>query len=211
MKITPIPYQLRFDLRLGIQKSSGGPRSPGLHLSDIYNTLLKELHPERYERFADDQASLELFGEVGFCVEHIVERGFKGRHTERPEEHRSEEGIIISPDLLIFEENGDVRIGELKAAWMSSREVPRVGDLPGFGSFPPKFDKYLIQVKGYCHVLGTPLATLVVFFVNGPYDCKNRDQDLKPEILAWDLTFSPMELEENWRILIAFAKQKGWL
>ena len=211
MKITPRKPHDVLAFKLGASYGSGGPRSKGLHLSDIYNTMLKELYPSRYERFKGDDGSLELFGEMGFAVEHILERGLKCRHAMRPEEHQTEEGIYFSPDLIIFEDDGTVRLGEIKAAWMSSREVPRVGDPPGFGSFPPKFDKYLIQIKGYCRALGTPHARLFVFFVNGKYDCSHKAEDLKPELHIWDLTFSPAELDENWRMVLNYAKSKGML
>jgi hypothetical protein len=210
MKIIVVPWQKYLDI--GVAKGSGGPRSKGLHMSDIYGAMLKDLHPERYENFKDDEAGLEMFGEGGFAVEHIIERGLKGRHAERPEEFQTPEGIYFSPDLLIYEHDTNrVRLGEIKAAWMSSREVPRKSTSSSFMSFPPKFDKYLYQIKAYCYHLGTPYACLIVYFVNGKYDCKNRAEELKPELHVWELEFSDIELREHWQMLLNYAKSKGML
>lgn len=174
-------------------------RSPGLHLSAIYNDLFQDLEPKRFTRGTlPDPLRLE----AGLSMELMLEEGIKRRlSADRPGEFFTEEGIAFSPDLLI--NNGVLRLGEIKLTWLSSRDVPRES---GINVLPPKFDKYLVQMKGYCHALGTPYARLYVFFVNGDYT-----HPYSPELLSWDIEFTERELQENWEMLINHAKQKRML
>lgn len=192
MKINPIPHEL--DLAV-----STLPRSKGLHLSEIYGDLYQDLEPNRYKR--DSPMDL-LRLEAGLSMEAILEEGLKRRLAERPGEFVSDEGIIISPDLIIF--NGSTRLGEMKLTWLSSRAVPR-----GFANcLPPQFDKWFCQMKGYCHVLRIREARLYAFFVNGDYD---RKKAFSPELLCWDIEFTQREVDENWAGLINHARYKKML
>lgn len=171
-------------------------RSPGLHISAIYTDLYQDLEPKRYTRgTAPDVNRMGL----GFALEAGLEEGLKKHLASRPGEFRTPEGIAFSPDLLIT--NGIVRVGEIKLTWMSSRDVPRE---PGT-SFPPKFSKWFVQMKAYCHHLETPYARLYAFFVNGNY------REHTPEFLSWDVEFSSGELHENWAMLLNHARAKGML
>lgn len=191
MRITPVKHGLE-DL-LG---KSHAYRSPGLHMSDIYNDLFQSLEPKRYRK-GTPMDPLRL--EAGLALEEMLEEGLRRRLIgERPGELVTEEGIIYSPDLLIF--NGATRLGEIKLTWMWSKEVPRIEG----NSFPPKFDKYVCQMKAYCYHLDTPYARLIVFFVNGKGDST-------PELLAWDIEFTRRELEENWQMLMNHARSRRML
>ena len=189
MKITPVPH----GLDLGI---SHALRSGGLHMSDIYNDLFQELEPKRYKR---DEAPDPLRIEAGLALEQTLEQGLKQRLGNRPGEFITTDGVVYSPDLLIF--NGETRLGEIKLTWMSSREVPR----ETAAGFPPKFDKYFVQMKAYCHHLETPYARLLAYFVNGDY------RPPRPELLAWDITFTAQELRDNYQMLLNHARNRGML
>lgn len=190
MHITPIAP----DLDLG---ASSLVRSPGLHVSTLYNDLYQDLEPGRYGWGAPlDMRRIEL----GFSLEEMLEEGLKRRMASRPGEFRTKEGIAFSPDLLIF--NGGVRLGEIKLSWKSSREVPRVA---GTRHFPPKFDKWFTQMQAYCHHLETPLARLYGFFVNGDYST------MTPEFLAWDIEFTPDELRTTWTQLLNYGRSRKLL
>ncbi len=192
MKITPIPHGLDL-LKSDIE------RSPGLHMSAIYNDLFQDLEPKRFTRGGTPDPVRMA---AGFCLEEMLEEGLKRRHAERPGEFLTSEGIAYSPDLIIF--NGSMRLGEIKLTWMSSKEVPRCAA----NTFPPKFDKWLTQMKAYCHHLETNHARLLAFFVNGDY---RFGKGSGPEMLAWDLEFSARELRDNWSMLLNHAKSKGML
>lgn len=191
------PVKVDFEaLGLGISR---GHRTPGLHMSDIYNNLFQELEPKRYQKGSAPDA---LRMELGLNFEDLLEEGLRSRLTvgnaERPGEFTTEEGIIYSPDLIVF--NGSTKLGEIKLTWMSSREVPRERT---DGGFPPKFDKYFVQMKAYCHNLDLDEARLFAFFVCGNWD---RTTGNKPEFLAWDIHFTQRELKENWQMLLNHAR-----
>ncbi len=193
MIIEPIACDPR---EFGLGESSGY-RTPGLHMSDIYNDLYQRLEPKRYDKSKPlDPLRLEL----GLNFETLLEEGLKTRlKGERPGEFVTEEGIIYSPDLIIF--NRSVRLGEIKLTWMSSREVPRERT----NGFPPKFSKYFCQMMAYCHHLGTREARLFALFVNGDYTVH------APEFLAWDIEFTQRELDENWAMLLNHARHQKML
>ena len=170
-------------------------------MSTIYNDLYQDLEPKRYVRGSvPDPLRLE----AGLALEAILEEGLKRRLAgERPDEFVSDEGIIFSPDLIIF--NHETRVGEMKLTWLSSKEVPR----EPANNLPPKFDKWVCQMMAYCRCLDTPHARLIAFFVNGDYRSRKTKGSVGgPELLAWDLTFSSRELNENWSGLMNHAQHK---
>ena len=168
-------------------------------MSDIYGSLFKELEPKRYDQ--GEPLPLLRF-EAGLALENILEQGLRQRLVERPGEFTTKEGIIFSPDLILF--NGTTRVGEMKLTWMTSGTAPR--ELSN--SFPQKWDKWVVQMMSYCHCLETADARLIGFFINGDYP-KNRKYS--PELLAWDVTFTPRELSENWQMMINWARKKKML
>lgn len=202
MRVDPVELDLK---ALGVGSSSF-PRSEGLHMSSLYSSYYQDAEPERYKR---DTEPDPLVLEFGLMFENALEAWLAQRiissrgeeHIERPGEFTTVMGdvpVYYTPDLLIF--NGGLRVGEIKLTDMSSRDVPRA---PG-GSFPDKFSRWATQIKLYCRALETPLARLYALFMYGDYK-----RPFKRELLAWDLTFSQTELEEEWRIMTNHGKQKG--
>lgn len=196
MIITPVRHGLE-----DIVGVSTTPRTPGLHMSEIYNDLYQDMEPKRFVRgSAPDPLRLE----AGLALENMVEQGLKERlaWVERPGEFITAEGIIYTPDLIIW--NTDPRqnrLGEIKLTWMLSREVPRTV----VNSFPPQFDKWFTQMKAYCYHLDLLDARLMAYFVNGD----NRPP--RPELLAWDIEFTQAELQRNWQMLLNHARSKSYL
>lgn len=188
MKVTPIPHGL--DLQ-----ASDLVRSPGLHMSEIFNTLYQKLDPGK-QGWADPE--LFLAGAMGTAWEKQVEFLLtkSGVEAQRPQEFRTTEGIAFSPDLLIYEP-GKLRLGEIKLKWMSTKDMPRQPS----SRFPPKFDKIITQMMSYCAALETPYARLYANFVIGNY-CK----PYKPELLVWDIEFSPREMRDEWQAMMNHAR-----
>lgn len=196
MRITPIDHGL--DLTA---PAPGYVRTPGLHMSEIFGEIYKQIDPKRYGR-ESTEAQRAAYMAPGLALEEALESMLRDKLTRdsgRPGEFVSPEGIIYSPDLIIF--NDTHRVGEIKLTWMSCKEVPRVEAR----SFPPQFDKYFTQMKSYSYCLDTPYARLYAFFVNGDYKAR------QPEFLAWDVEFSKRELEDNWRMIINAARSMGRL
>ena len=142
------PTDLGFDLAANLP---GYHRSAGLHMSDIYNDLYKDLEPDRFDRRDKDGNPLpfnKTLLEMGMATEGMLEYGLKDRLPfERPAEMRTRHaadcalrrteipegktcpcggGIYYSPDGLLYQDHipGGVRLVELKATGMSCRYLP---------------------------------------------------------------------------------------
>lgn len=186
------------------QPAEGYVRSPGLHLSEIYNALYEEMEPDRFKK-GDGPDKVKM--EMGSAFEEVLEIALASRILgERPSEFAAlasgkvvpvgtPRSIIFSPDYLIF--NGVMRLGEFKATWMSIRQ----------GIEDKRFDKWRTQMKGYCYPLKTRFARLYVLFVNGDYTYKPPYGGT--HLRAWDIEFSQRELDDNWSMLMRFAVKKG--
>jgi hypothetical protein len=182
--ITPRPASV------GDLVGPGPPRSDGLHVSRVIKSLLLAIDPER---FSGDMNWEKI--EFGFTVEAMIEQAFRDRRQtilRIGELHK--DGLAGSPDGVSFDlltpGHDTMVIHEFKCTWMSSRGCPE----------DRKFWHWIVQMKCYCHMAGTPHARLHVFFVNGNYR-EQRD----PQYCEWDLTFTEGELEENWMMIINAA------
>ena len=195
MKITPIDH----GITLGVP-TKGYVRSPGLHMSTIYNDLYAALEPERFGG-TDGPDPLKM--ELGTALEEGLEDALTKRwHATRPGEFTTPENIIYSPDFMMFADK--TILGETKLTWMSSREMPT----EPCSLFPPKFSKWMCQMMAYAYHLETPYGRLLSYFVNGSYDRRNHSG---PELRAWDIEWTARELHDNWRMLRNHAKHRGLL
>lgn len=215
MKLEPIEHGLTL-----AAPTEGYVRTPGLHMSEIYNDLYKGLNPKRYDKRDEHGNPLpfdDLRMEVGTSFEEVLEPAIRQRifGAERPGEYvtqhasdcvhqrttvypgdppcRCGAGVIFTPDHFLF--NGVFRVGEFKVTWMSIRK----------GLTDKRFDKWFCQIKVYCYHLGTTHARLYVLFMNGDYT------NYSPVLLAWDIEFSQKELREEWAMLRRHAQRKGML
>src|SRR5947207_1425880 len=140
------PYSLDIDIA-----PNDPNRGSGLHMSDLYNDLYADYEPERYRK---GEAPTPALLAIGLALEQYTERRLlaAGIGASRPPELITDDKyrIKFSPDLLIS--NGTVRGGEIKATFMSSRELP----VEEATALPPKFDKYVTQMKAYGHNLEIP-------------------------------------------------------
>lgn len=189
---------------LKIGKSSG-ERAAGVHASDLYGSLYRELNPDRYGRPGEPPP---LLLETGLIFETMLEEGFirrlaanggEGEQIERPGEftHRDtwdgyDVTVHYNPDLFIF--NGQFRVGEIKATWMSY-----IPDLTH-----EKYAKWLTQIKFYCKMQRTRFARLYAFFICGTYK-----PPTVPLLKAWDLEFSQDELDMEYAMLMWHGVSSG--
>lgn len=187
MLITTSPHDL-----VPALGTSTGDRAPGLHMSDIYGDLYQTLEPERYVK---GRAPNPLLLAMGLAWEEHVERTLirAGHKVSRPAPRTTPEGVVYSPDLL-FEDEAEPRIGEIKLTTMSVSEEIR----------DPKFSKWVVQAMSYCHHWGTPYAAFLVLFTNGDYK-----QNRLPMFRWWDVEFSARELQDNWAMLLRHARLRG--
>lgn len=168
-------------------------RSPGLHVSDIYSALYHDLDPKRYTGDPFNPVMLALGTAWERHLEWLLIR--QGCPVMRPEAFVTGEGIGFSPDLIIS--NGVMRVGEIKLTFMSS----------GDSLDAPKFAKYHTQAKAYCHHLETPYARFFITFVNGAGGVGKPD----PQFKVFDVEYTARELQDEWKMLLNYARQKEML
>lgn len=225
MLVTPIDHGLTY-----IGKSTGA-RSTGLHMSDLYNGYFQDLEPHKYDK---SKPMNPMHLEMGLAWENMLEDGLKERLTattsgeeiQRPGEFVTDGGIAFSPDLLIYAEVPPVRLGEIKLTWMSSREMPKE---PQDFSLPKRFRKWEMQIMAYLFHLEMLHARLYSFHVNGEYAWMKKTPKAQsaraavskvveetntptgPQLLAFNLEYTEIELGDNWQILESYGKSAGLL
>ncbi len=211
----------RVDCDLDLSKPTEGyVRTPGLHMSEIYNSLYAEMYPDKYAKGSFSDPSCQTKMSLGTSFEEVLEPAlaqrllgnrpgeFVTQHDARCVHTRSAvkvgdpvcpcgAGVIYSPDYLFF--NGHMTLGEFKCTWYSIRQ----------GITDKKFDKWFTQMKAYCYHLQCNHARLYVLFVNGDYSWKPPDGEPHPE--RFEIRFSDDELLKNWNMLLRHARKKGML
>lgn len=194
------PYHLDIDIA-----PNDPNRGKGLHMSDLYNDLYQDLEPKRYVRGTAPAPALLA---IGLALEQYTERRLlaAGIGASRPPEFVTDDeyAIKFSPDLLIS--NGVLRGGEIKATFMSSRDLPDEEAT----ALPEKMDKYVTQMKVYGHNLEIPDWLLIAWLLKGKWE-KGREETPLAEFRAFLLTFSAREMSDEYRMLINHGKHKGMI
>lgn len=216
-------------------------RTPGLHMSDIYNDLFKHLEPERYDK-RDEAGNPIPFDEVrmeaGMAFETMLEQGFKRRLGNRPGEFTTPEGIIFSPDGLtmldaavlfdtgVSTTGDDLFVDEFKATWMSARYLPVREDWIGT-LLPRDFKSENVVPAGAAFDDGVFPEKFDKWFVQMMAYCENigtpfarlfvyfvdgdYSRPFQPVVLPYAFRFSDAERKENWNMLRNHARSMGAL
>lgn len=183
------------------EEAQSRERSKGLHLSDILESVQQTLEPRDYDSEGRDW---EPYRKLGFIGEKALKAAYLQSAIDQGDlidpGEIIEEGIIMSPDGLNLTGN----LEEWKVTWKSLNKVAQHGI---DGAFP----RWFWQMKGYCHGLGTNVAILRVFWVNGDYRWLRGGEDSGPEEKCWKFTFTERELMDNWSMLTTHARNRGWL
>lgn len=168
-------------------------RSPGLHLSTIYQDIVQTIDPP--DNTMTEQ-ELQHYRAGGFLWERVMSAALAGSlQTEdivRPGEF-TKDGIIGSPDLLDLPQ---WVIIDTKCTWRSAAKLDNIEKF---------FWVWLVQLKGYCSMVDTCRAQLLVMFVNGDY------RPPRPCIRRMNFEFTRRELSDNWLMLVNHAANRGWL
>jgi len=197
-------------------------RSPGLHISDIYGSLYKKLDPRRYAKLDEDglpEAMNWTKVAAGSAWENHLEpqlqKQFGGsrpgelftQHATTCSSYRRPvrdgsvlchcgAGVAYSPDWLFDEP--ELILGEFKFSWYSCRNFPK----------EDKFDKWVCQVKTYLYHLKMHIVWVFPYWVNGTYPKGAPSPDFR---LAYELTFTQRELDDNWSALLRHAWKEKML
>lgn len=196
MRTWRVPYQLQ------ILKAGGQERSTGLHLSDIIRDLsLKGGMLDK--KYADGPMSPEKI-ELGIAWEERL-----AKHHPEICFHPGEvvvDGIPMTIDgvsyadgeVTTFGVDGDGAIHEFKLTWKSMRR-----------DITEEF-MWLAQIKGYCRGFWLNNAFLHVYWVNGNYSRTPGDPNAGPQYHIYGLEFTPLEIQENWHMILAHkARMEG--
>lgn len=206
MKVSALPITLPLPL--------GAPRSPGVHLSRIIRGIAQEsgiLKPE----WADDLGLVEVEGEQEAWWDGLdtasrlrMSIGLAWEQWYIPQlldvvDHPGEmrvDGIYMTHDGesidTILTPRGQkpiLALHEVKATYKSTKTV---GDLSGQWM-------WLAQCKGYCKGLQTLRAYLHVLFL-----CGNYKYPISPQLIRWQIDFTPDEIEENWQLMTEYLRHK---
>lgn len=170
------------------------PRSSGVHLSDIYSDLEDTIRKTTREPM--EERELAFYRAGGFLWERVfsyaMAESFRTGTIVRPGEYMVE-GITGSPDNI----RTDLwRVVETKCTWRSMQKLERL---------EKNFWIWLVQMKGYCRLVGTTEAELYAFFVMGDY--KGSGPQGKALLFQW----SQYEIEENWQMLKNHGRRRGML
>ena len=160
----------------------GPPRSPGLHVTKIIKAMEEEVFHKKY-------ANWENAMYIGFIWEELLSLAFREYLGKRPDELELD-GIAGSPDGIDFE---NWILEEYKCTWRSAKTPPW------------EIWKYMTQVKAYCKMLDTRVVKMRILYLNGYYDGKG------PVYKCYLISFTQLEIEENWIMLVNYARSKGWL
>jgi hypothetical protein len=160
------------------------PRSPGIHVSSVIRHMSKAIGRQKENDFTEQD--LDMFASVGRIFEvQLATAMCPPPRYERVGEIECD-GIIGSPDAI---DTVDWSVQEYKANFASANH-PIESRI-----------EYFWQMKAYCHMLGMCRASLFVFYVGGTW------RPPIPVFKAWDILFSPSELEENWQMILTNAKE----
>ena len=157
-------------------------RSPGLHVSQIYGDLQDILFPVR-------KTNNKLWATGGFIWEILLELAFKHALGVRPGEILLD-GVACSPDGINWK---DGYVEEYKFSWKSSKKPVESRWV------------WMCQAMAYCKVTGLNVVRFRIFHVNGDYSFDG------PIYKDCFITFTQEEIDNNWAMLIAHARSKGWL
>ena len=160
-------------------------RTTGLNFSDVQRIMLQDHDPDKYQDRTEEEAS-EVWGtwELGRAFEMYDKAQIRGQGVTITDgvEHVLD-GIILTPDG----ETPGERIWEWKLTWSSSRH-----------DVQERHWYYFDQIRAYCHARGLTQATLRLCNV-----CGNYKPLYQPHRRQFDLTFTPRELREFWRVVLA--------
>ncbi len=167
-------------------------RTKGAHLTTVIQDLMETAQIVKTASGAFwGQSDLEIAGEVGFMWEEVLSQALKDRLPCRIGEVFLD-GITMSPDGV--ELDGDEAIlSEYKVVWASSKRSP----VDNF--------KWMCQVKGYCKALGMTKVRMYILYLNGDW------KPPKPQYKCFLITFSQIEIDEGWEMLLNHARLKGWV
>jgi|GEM_PF-5482125 len=164
-------------------------RSKGLHLYDLIQIYRKKILKAR---FSNDDAKMLMFA-IGHIWERVLETGYRDLCGIRPGEV-IKDGVVMSPDGVIEDDPciHTAVVAEHKFTFRSA-------------SVPITDIKYIMaQGAAYAYGLGYSYVRFNIFHLLGDYK-----RPYTPKFISELVYFSPVELQENWTMLVNLGKSEG--
>ena len=174
-------------------------REAGLHLSQIKDDVLRTLYPGEFVRKQDgsdatqDADTKQMYFELGGALEDVLADAIVRRLPSwvKPDPQACD-GVWMSPDGYSAKTR---TIDEIKATWKSARNFRETA----------KFHGYTIQTLAYMKGWKATRGRIHVVHLNG---------DWRPPVpwppVTYVLKPTPREIDQNWRMLLQHAKDRGW-
>jgi hypothetical protein len=163
---------------------------PWTHISFIIHDLCIRLgHLKDYGDNALVTPERMTYWELGNAFEEEVVVGLTNRYAQHDPERYVRpgelelDGLHGNPDFLDLL---DFCVNEVKLTKISSKHEPQ----------SPKFWKYWVQVKCYCHMMEWNLSRLHICHINADYS-----GGIDPHYNVWEVEWTNQELVENWRMI----------
>lgn len=160
---------------------SGLPRAEGLHLTQIIGYINDQINPYTGKGFLNPELTME----AGFIWERALENAFGERIGKRLNDLECD-GIFCNPDGLGYDplDGKTPAVEEYKCTWRSMKRCP-TEDM-----------KWMMQVKAYCHVLGTTVAVMHVLYLMGDYKGSG------PQGRTFRIEYTQEEIDDNWQVIL---------
>lgn len=187
-------------------------RSEGLHLSDITGYILLNIDRDKYG--SDDEGKWMNFL-LGLIYERALElawldKEIEGNYREgliRPGEFRRD-GIIGTPDAFdasysVFSPLVGRHLYGRPEEFKCTKKTLRTPITDR------KFWIYWVQLKAYAYMMDCNSGVLRILHINGNYSYDDNDPNAGYVIQSWEDTWTDLELQENWMMLLKNAVRMG--
>jgi hypothetical protein len=152
-------------------------RSPGIHLTEAIHRIAETMYHTQAVRMITPEAKMQW--EKGWLWETALSQAFGEKAAIRPGEVELD-GVIGSPDGVMWDDNGGLVVEEYKCTTFSSNKSPT------------DVWKWMMQVKGYCKMLGKLKCVFRILHL-----------DFVPVYKVWEIEFTQGEVDENWVSIMA--------
>ncbi len=189
MKVDDIDYEFT------LPADHGAGRSVGLHLGDIIKAYARATGQDKHWGNGSNDPRMNF--EKGFIWEDVFSEIWGRRMADRG---RNEAGCLVQPEyevdgIYLTPDLVDLDTDTLDEYKCTTRSMNKFDALETF------FDLWLVQIKAYLYAIGIVRCRLIVMFLCGDY------KPPFPTPRAKLLTFTQRELDDNWSMVMNFARK----
>jgi hypothetical protein len=189
-------------------RGKGEGRPGGLHLSGIIHRM-KVAAGENVGGIDGDQEGVRMqegflwesaleYVAAGMKLDEALEVAFKRYMIEVRSNITTQimvekDGIHMTPDAF------NPTVGEIESYKVTRRTLRKARTQE---DFEENFWPWLVQEKSYCYAVGVDTVRWIVLWQAGDY---SKGVGSGPQMLESTAVFTPEELVENWRVVLAHA------